>query len=311
MESADGGKGVMLWRALLVALLLAGSSFARAQTVSRPMDFAVGFVCPGGGLPTDCANPTRLTATDPLPYERGDYGNPEDPDGIFQIVFATMCGSDAHSGCAILNWDFSHEYHSGPTFTPTTAAFGYGGEVYRGGDQGWLRIVETRDGGTDHDQFFCGPTGWTAYAAQAPTGRWAEAVAHLNIEPAPGPCTHPLNDAYTQWRAETLPLLFRINGVFQTLQTVCVISRHYDAATYDAANNLEEAVYGFRWGRLGWFKYSKAPAVNLGSRLPQLPWPGPGGAWEIQDGRLNTNVVVRSPPLPQLAFGWPAAGSTP
>ncbi len=304
----------MRWLVLLVVLLLAGASSARAQSVTRPFDFAVGFVCPGGALPIACDNPRRLTATDPLPWERCDYGNMDDPYGCFQAVFATMCGSDPHSGCAILNWDFSHEYHSGPTFTQETASFGYGGEVYRGGDQGHLRIVETRDGGTPYDQIFCGPTGWIAYAADAPTGSWAEAVAHLQISSSPSSCPSPLNAAYTRWRFENLSVWVTVNGVGQFTIIPSVISQHFGGPSISDSTDAEEAIYGWRIGRYFWASDTRGAGVNLSSRVPYFPYPAPDG-FNRRDARLNTKFIPPRNSSTQAftlsTFGWPPAGSTP
>ncbi len=265
-------------------------------TVLRPFDFISGHVLPGGALPIFYGTPRRLTSTEPLPYRRGDYGNPNDPDGVYQIVDAVMLGE----GYAVLNWSFSRQNGGPLTFTP---ARGDGGELYRGGGS-VARIVATQDGGTPGVQYFCGGTQWTVFAAQAPSGSWTSQIARLNISSSPDPatCPQPLNSAYTRWRVETLPILFRINGVFQTILTDCVISEHYDNTDPSTAGHVEQALYGRYWGRLGWFAYSLDPTINLGARLPQLPWPAPAG-FNLQDARLNTNILPAA--SSQSTFGWP------
>lgn len=181
-------------------------------------------------------------------------------------------------------WDF----HSGN---------GDGYQLAEWAPDGYVRIIETVDGGTPWTQHFvgqrCGGSGWIVFGQDAPTGSWREVVAWLSIAQDPSACP-PLGEAFTRYRRELVDYPFAVNGALSTRTVSTVISEHYDRDTITKAQALERSYLGQGYGLLRWEAWAR--------RLPSIPdlpvrcgvlvaysvAPAPG--WQMVDCRTYTVV---------------------
>lgn len=289
--------------------------------VFNPLDYLAAGICPDGSPPNNCASPSPMTVNTPRTWRRGDYGNGGDPDGIYQLVDAVFSATEQS---VIFDWDFSRYglAYGGAGFTPSR---GDGGEVYVD-DSGSVRAIATEDGGTlpvppatFAVQYFCGVgqggTGWFDFGTGISTGSWTSGIAGLGNYPVPNPSTCAITPAFTRWRRETLPVLFTVSGVRQTLTLDCVISEHYSGMDIASATAMEQGVWCKGWGRVWFGAYAPGPAGSPGENVmaASAPWPGPPERPDmtLQSSRLWTNVILAPGGTPERAFGWPPPGVAP
>ena len=193
---------------------------------------------------------------------------------------------------------------------------GDGGELYVT-DGTTVRIAATEDGGQMGvvQGFYgqgCGGTGWVLFRNDAPTGRWAELVAHLKGEPLGSACS-ARSSAYTRYRLETVALPFIIQGAPRTLTLPTVISEHFNAASLQRSSAMERSFMVQGVGRAIWEAWTKGPPAgrNLADRCPATAWsvaPAPG--WTLSDCRVSTNLVAADGAMSGDGYGWPRPGLT-
>jgi len=302
---------ILLFALGLSALL---SDAARAQTlpplgpvtIADMAPFLVQMRCADGALAVikpACPGAALQRARDPMLFRRHDWPA---PDG-FQITDSFVSDDGA----------YFEALFAFPPFGPFVAAHGDGGDisVIEGPT---ARASATEDGGQMGviQGFYgagCGGTGWILFRNDAPTGRWAELVAHLKGEPIGSACSAKSN-AYTRYRLEQVELPFIIDGARTTLTLPTIISEHYNAATLARASALERTYLAKGVGRVIWEAWSKHPATatNLAERCPGAAWsvaPAPG--WYLNDCRTATNVVAADGSMSGDAYGWPGPGFAP
>jgi hypothetical protein len=211
---------------------------------------------------------------------------------------------------AVLGPDGPETLWSFAPFGPFVASHGDGGEVYAV-DGRLVRISFTQDGGKPGLQGFygahCGGTGWIAFEADAPTGRWASLVAHLSDEPIPSLCL-AFSSALTRYRLENVAVPWIVAGERRTIERPTVIAEHYDRATLAASRNMERSFFAKGVGRIIWEAWTTGkPAGNdLAARCPGTAWSTPPAAgWVLSDCRYATNLVAGAGAMSGERIGWP------
>jgi hypothetical protein len=261
--------------------------------------------CANGDLEveaTGCSGARPQRAADPMLTRRRDWPAP--------AGYQSEDSFEADNG-AYFETTFAY-----PPFGRFIPQNGDGGEIYVV-EGGTVRIAATQDGGRmgviqGFSGARCGGTGWILFRDDAPTGRWAEAVARLSDRPLGAPC-EATDAAYTRYRLEVVALPFIVRGARQTLRLPAVISEHFNAATVARASALERTFMVKGVGRAVWESWSRRPpALNdLAERCPGTAWskpPTPG--WFLNDCRYATNLVRADGALTGDGFGWPVRGLT-
>ncbi len=299
-----------LQRLAVVVLLILGawSPGAAAPSPGVIPDVAVFLAqsrCANGDLEveaTGCSGARPQRAADPMLTRRRDWPAP--------AGYQSEDSFQADDG-AYFETTFAY-----PPFGPFNARHGDGGEIYIIDGAG-VRIAATEDGGRMNvmQGFYgarCGGTGWILFRNDAPTGRWAEAVARLSDQPLGARC-QAKNAAYTRYRLEIVALPFILRGVRKTLSLPTVISEHYNAGTLAQATGLERTFMVKGVGRAVWESWSRKPSSlkDLAQRCPGTAWstpPTPG--WYLNDCRYATNLVPADGSLTGDGYGWPVSGLT-
>jgi hypothetical protein len=268
-------------------------------TITDPTDYLVQLRCPDGGLEVaepDCPGAAPQRASDPMRMRRHDWPAPAG----YQAQDAVI-GADGPETL----WSFA-------PFGPFVASHGDGGEAYVI-DGSAVRISFTQDGGKPYLQGFygahCGGTGWIAFEADAPTGRWASVVAHLSDEQIPSLCT-AFSAALTRYRLEDVAAPWIVAGERRSIVRPTVIAEHYDHATLPASRNMERSFFAKGVGRIIWEAWTtgKPTGDGLAQRCPGTAWSTPPAAgWVLSDCRYATNLVTGDGALRAEPFGWPPA----
>jgi len=272
--------------------------FAQAENTIQPLDYLVAHVCPDGNLPMlqPCAVTHPQKARDRILWRRHDW---PPPDG-YQIE-DTFIEAD---GQPALIWTY-------PPFGPVDPANGDGGELYKIDHSGMVTITATQDGGKPYLQHFvgesCGGTGWIAFSASAASGRWTEKVARLADGSDPGACDY-LNEAYTRWKLEDVPIPFIIRGQKRLVTVSTILSEHYDGPSIARSRHVERSFFGRGYGRLVWEVWGTTPPTvpDLAERCPLTPFSlPPARGWQLEDCRYATNLVAAEGRLTGARLGWP------
>jgi len=273
------------------------------QTMPDPIDYLVQLRCPDGRLEVaepDCPRAAPQRASDQMKMRRRDWPA---PNGY--VAQDAILGA---SGPETL-WSFA-------PFGRFEAARGDGGEVYVVDGQ-TVRIALTQDGGKPYLQGFygahCGGTGWIAFRADAPTGRWASLVAQLSDGRVPSLCL-AFSSAFTRYRLETLAAPWIIDGAVRPITLPTVIAEHYDRGAIAEAHNMERSFFAKGVGRVIWEAWTtgKPTGAGLAARCPGTTWSTPPGAgWVLSDCRYATNLVAADGSQSGATFGWPGAVAGP
>ena len=291
----------------VAALELAGCFRAAApvgaQTIDDPTAYLVQLRCPDGRLEVaepDCPGAAPQRATDPMQMRRRDWPS---PDGY--VAQDAILGANGPETL----WSFA-------PFGRFVAAHGDGGEVYVV-DRQTVRIALTQDGGTPYLQGFygahCGGTGWVAFRADAPTGRWASLVAHLGDGHVPSLCL-AFSAAFTRFRLEGVTAPWIIDRAVRPITLPTVIAEHYDRGSIAEAHNMERSFFAKGVGRIIWEAWTtgKPAGAGLTVRCPGTAWSTPPAAgWVLSDCRYATNLVAADGGVSGASFGWPGAGVGP
>lgn len=247
------------------------------RTIDDPMSFMIGAGAEG----------RRLTVHDLLTERRHDWPLPQG-----WLVSDSVLLDD---GGALQT--FSHR-----PWGPFTLANGDGGQIARLGADGFVRLTETRDGGTPYQQYFVGQnnggTGWIAFGVDAPTGSWRELVATL-AKSNWSDARPPLGRAFTRYRLELLAMPCAHEGVETRRALFTIISEHYDGETIAASQVLERSYFAqdvglVRWE--AWGRTAEAPVPDLASRYHPVDFSvPPAEGWHLDDIRTWTNVWACAP----------------
>lgn len=296
----------LLLGASIALILISGGACAQpapapsAATIPDMSVFLAQTRCADGALEItkpNCAGAAPQRAKDPMRTRRHDWPA---PDG-YQVTDSFESDDGSY---------FETTFGFAP-FDRFNAQNGDGGEIYVI-DGPTVRISATADGGqVGVNQGFygaaCGGTGWILFRNDAPTGHWAEVVAHLKGRPIPSPCVAKSN-AYTRYRLEQVAIPFIIDGAPTSLTLPTVISEHFNAATLGRASALERTFMAKGVGRVIWEAWTKKPPTvgDLAQRCPGTEWSTPpADGWYLDDCRYATNLVSADGSLTGDLYGWP------
>ena len=186
---------------------------------------------------------------------------------------------------------------------------GDGGQMIKVGDDGFVRAISTRDGGTPYLQYFVGRnnggTGWIFFGTDAPTGKWRELVATLaksnweNDKP-------PLGKAFTRYRREQISMPVHEGSASGVGVFDCIISEHYDMETINQSQAMERSYFAHGFGLVrweAWGRTSDAPVGDLHLRYQHVAYSNPPDhGWYLDDIRTYTNFVACEPtPVPIMS----------
>jgi len=235
----------------------------------------------------DCARRRPVRLGEVLPWRKTDWPGTVHiatlPDG-YQASDAIL-GQLQGYAAAIQTFDFGS---GGMTF----------GRFDSPSDGGQVAVVDrhgagflvTQDGGTPGRlQWFTSPecrrgapatAGYLVFGPEVPTGRWASAVARLNIIAAPDACATDFNPAFTRWRREriALPIRFHNDPRRSQVEMEVIVSEHYGGATVADSPHLER--FWFARG-LGMVRFERWDVEGREARVAER------AAWFAATGRCD------------------------
>lgn len=231
------------------------------------------------GPPLPKPLPWTIQAINPIDYLYGGSTNHVDwpaPNGYVQLSHKWVLPYDVKQ-----IWTFhSHD--------------GDGYQLARYGADGWVRFIETVDGGTQGTQYFVGETGWLVFGHDA-NEFWKEAVARLNISVNNPYAKMPSNYALTRYKRQPLEFTFYTKeGKEERRWIDTIISEHYDMETADQSKSMERSFFGYGYGLIRWEAWKRTPPTitDIPKRdrdaVMGLPIGGSTSPWYLVDVRQYT-----------------------